>query len=100
MMGNIIPRQEWINLTNYQVWRLLKVLQASKKACVREILSKAGGSPNTNLAYLYSLERWNLVKHKKAKRNKLVFSITPLGRKVLKYYDGIGEIVKHIRNTH
>jgi len=104
MMGNIIPRQEWINLANYQVWRLLKVLQSSKEATIRQIISKAGGSPNTNLAYLYTLAKWRLVKYKELPPHshgsyRKVFSLTPLGVQLLNCYDSIGEIAKKIKSS-
>jgi predicted transcriptional regulator len=101
MMGGVIPREEWIDLANYQVWRLLKILQNSKEATVRQIILRAGGSPNTNLAYLYTLARWGLVKYQEYPPHshggwRKVFYLTPLGLKLLEYYDGIGEIAKKI----
>ena len=97
-MGGIIPRKSWIGLTNYTVWRLLKVLESNKQANVRKILQEAGGSPNTNLQYLYTLAQWGLVKYQRQKRNKVIFQLTPLGVQLLRYYDNIGEIAKQIRH--
>jgi predicted transcriptional regulator len=75
------------------VWRILKALEDSKPHGVREL---SGTNPSTTIRYLRLMTQWGLVQYRWGFRKKL-YSITPLGRRLLECYDQIGEIVKTIR---
>jgi DNA-binding HxlR family transcriptional regulator len=96
-----IEKEMWINLANYEVWSILKLLSTGEKK-VRDFM-EAGLSPNVVLKYLNSMIQWGLVNEKWERNNRgikrRIIFITERGQKLLNYYDAIGEIVKEIRQN-
>jgi DNA-binding HxlR family transcriptional regulator len=96
-----IEKEMWINLANYEVWSILKLLSTGEKK-VRDFM-EAGLSPNVVLKYLNSMIQWGLVNEKWERNNRgikrRIIFITERGQKLLNCYDAIGEIVKEIRQN-
>jgi DNA-binding HxlR family transcriptional regulator/DNA-directed RNA polymerase subunit RPC12/RpoP len=92
-----IPRDEWINLANYHVWRILKVLEDGGAHSTKEIIG--GSSPTITIKYLRLLAGWGLVRYRERQvwPYRKLYTITKLGRALLECYDRIGEIVKVIK---
>jgi len=90
-------REDWIDISNFDVWQILKILQTKGgEAHVRGIAESFKGSWTTCEVYINRLVRWRLVEERREGK-KRILTLTPDGVELLNCLDKIGNIVAKIR---
>ncbi|MBA7503772.1 hypothetical protein ES706_02393 [subsurface metagenome] len=92
-------KREWLNITNFNVWRVLKLVNGGGRH-IRAIMSLFKGSTFTLGTTVNSLVRWGLLSEDKEETwpFKRTLALTEDGVKMLGLLDEIGEMVKGIRS--
>lgn len=91
-------KETWVQLTNFYLWSILKVLEQGSKY-VRELERTTKIHPNTLELWLERMLKWGLVTDRWGKQTRRYFEITERGKKLLSAYHQIGEIVAEIRSA-
>ncbi|MBW2560777.1 MAG: hypothetical protein JRE40_07980 [Deltaproteobacteria bacterium] len=93
-------RENWIELTDFYIWQLLKILDSGPKH-IRDIFKSFSGGTITLEDRVAKLLSYGLITESRLDtfpfRRRL--ELTERGRRLLELYDRIGEIAKEIREN-
>lgn len=84
----------WVPIVNLGVWRILKVIETHPNLPTRHIHRYVGGSPLSHVKYLRLLREHNFIQRNKGKFRKDYYSLSEKGRKLLRLFDEIGNLLR------
>lgn len=94
-------KERWLNITNFNVWQTLKLIEGGRNY-IRAIIESFAGSRTTLIYIVNTLVKWGLVSEEREQKRpyKRILKLTEDGVKLLGLLDGIGEIVNKIRKQN
>ena len=91
-------KREWLDITNFNVWQVLKLVNG-RKSHIRKMIGVFQGSSTTIENTVNNLVRWRLLSENRSQAwpFKRTLALTEEGVEMLDLLDKIGEKVKQIR---
>lgn len=92
-------KEEWLNITNFNVWQVLRLIEDGKTH-IRKMIGIFKGSNTALERTVNSLVKWGLISEDTEETwpFKRTLALTEDGMKMLDLLDEIGEMVKGIRS--
>lgn len=93
-------REDWLDLVDFAIWQILRILKENRSVGVREFFEMGFvGSANTLQDRLEKMESWVLIDMEEETKWPLrnLYRMTDRGAEILEHFDGIGKVVKEIR---
>lgn len=88
-------KRRWIPLVDFHTWAIMRMVEHGARG-VREMLGEAEVNPNTLIQRLRLLTKWGLLECRRRSTRK-EYGLTARGRRLLRLFGRIGDVIKEIR---